>query len=110
MKYQQIKLPTETVEDIAKFAKTFGPAWVELALNTNKARIYVEQELDLVKRDVKSRMCYSEGNLTYSRKDKGPITQDDEDALLAISLGQVTCVSSKTEDSITIRFVCDSGD
>jgi hypothetical protein len=105
-----IELPAAKVKELTSY-KSFGDAWVKRAMRSSKARIYIEQNLKLVKQNSSScGRCCSEGTLTYCRLDDGDITDQDVTALLLIDRGQENRVQKRTPKDVTIYWLCDSSD
>lgn len=88
--------------------KAWGIAWVESAHNAERARLWIDNNLNKVTTERRTPFnCYN----VYARKDERPLTEDDIAAVRFLSLGQCN-VFTLSEDGMNIahHWECDSSD
>ena len=78
-------------------------------------RLKIHREDALKRENIKSSSgpyrCYTSGSEDWSRRDGLPLTQEDMNAINALSYGQVTGTKNNTGDMVAhVKWVCDSGD
>lgn len=108
--WDEFKLTPEQDAAAIKWAGT--PEREDMARVRARARLHVDQVLMRTKdTSHQVRMCISRGDITFQRKDGGPVLDDDVMAAwLMEERGQLNIVLARGRFEFTIRWECDSSD